>query len=85
MIGRYFHDGEEWKDESKRKPKEKLGFVAFVSSPSDVIAEIRKNPTRRYVLMTGTVEAVQVAMPVFVGGKNLATLNQEWGHQEEPA
>jgi hypothetical protein len=73
-------DGEEWKegDPEPEKPKEVLGFVAFVATPQEVIAEVRKNPTRRYVLMTGTVEKLEVAIPVFVGGKNLATMNKEW-------
>lgn len=65
-------------DEEKDKPKQHLAFVAFVSSPAEVVEAVRKDPVRRYVLMTGTIEAVQIAMPVFVGGKNLSTLDSEW-------
>lgn len=83
MLRQGPEDGDEWKKPKAERQKKRLAFVAFCSTPQEVISRIREDVNRQYVLMTGTVENVQVATPVFVAGKNLATLNHEWGETEE--
>jgi hypothetical protein len=72
--------GEEWKSEDGKK--EEIVFVALVEKPAQVLKLVRKNPTDKYLLFYGEVEELTVAMPVFMGGKNLAQLNSEWNQAE---
>ena len=80
--GNFFTEdvGEEWKNEQHgdAKKTETLEFVCKVSSPRDVAKEVRKSPLDRYVLFRGEISPIKIAMPVFVGGKNLDTFDKEW-------
>jgi hypothetical protein len=85
MMGLSSHaiSGEEWKSEDAKgkKKSEKIAFVAVVENPKEVLKLVRKDPTEKYLLFYGEVEELTVAMPVFMGGKNLATLTSEWSEQ----
>lgn len=74
-------DGEQWKEDAKEeeKPEEVFVFVGFVDSPKDVAALVRKAPLKKYVLFRGEFAEVKIAMPVFVDGKSLDTMAEEWG------
>lgn len=63
--------------------REKLEFIAQVQSPKEVAAIVRRDPTQKYVLFHGEMKNVEIAMPVFVDGKNLDTFEREgWGEGE---
>lgn len=72
--------GEEWKESLEAHPTatSRLEFVCEVDSPEAVTAAVRKAPLEKYVLFRGEMMTVEVAMPVFVDGKNLDTLEAEW-------
>lgn len=63
---------------SKKKPAKQLVFISMVSCPAEVAKLIRKSPNEEYVILRGQMHAVKVAMPVFMDGRNLDTLNAEW-------
>jgi len=76
-------EGEAWKKDDKEAGKnEYLQFVCFCSTPQAVSEAVRKEPNARYVLMSGQMNPLQIAIPVFIRGKNLATMDHEWGEEE---
>ena len=60
------------------KPKKVLSFVAMAATPAEIAAQVRKAPLEEYVVMRGHMHKVQVALPVFMDGRNLDTLSAEW-------
>src|SRR6478736_4673327 len=77
-------DDDDWKEGEAEgeKPKECLDFVSFCSTPDAVAAQVRKDPLSKYVLLQGEMHPLSVAIPVFIRGKNLATLDHEWGEEK---
>lgn len=72
--------GEEWKDggAEEEKPVEILEYVGTVESPKQIAELVRKAPLEKYVLFRGEMVEVQVAVPVFVEGKSLDSMEDEW-------
>lgn len=71
-------EGEEWKEEDGEKPKTKLVFVAMLDSPKDIVKHVQKNPKAKFVVLEGEFKRITVAMPVFIEGKNVSTMDREW-------
>lgn len=84
MISGFTLPGDEWKSEDSKckEKKETIHFVAIVDSPKELASIVRKSPTEKYLLFYGEVQEMTVAIPIFIGGKNLATLDSEWGENE---
>lgn len=76
-------EGEEWKDEEEDEPEQVaqqsyLCFLSKLKKPTDIIEWVEKDPRGQYYIFEGVMQPVQVAMPVFIGGKNLTTMEDEW-------
>lgn len=73
-------EGEQWKEDEKVKAKveEVFVFQGFVEAPKEVAELVRRAPLKKYVLFRGEFSEIRVAMPVFVDGKSLDTLDAEW-------
>jgi len=71
---------EKWKESEKdpAEPKECLKFICAVNSPKEVAAIVRKDPLEKYVLFSGQMTEIKVAIPVFADGKALDSMSEEW-------
>jgi hypothetical protein len=84
--GKMVFAGDQWKHadtDNKEKPKNTLEFIKMVKHPSEVAEIVRKAPLDQYLLMSGEVAPIQVAMPVMMGGMCLDSMNSEWDETEE--
>lgn len=73
---------EDSSDNGKSRETDAFEFICHVKSPKEIAAAVRRAPLHSYVLFQGIMSEVKVAMPVFVDGKSLDTLNAEWGGEE---
>lgn len=73
-----FWQEEQPEEKKKEKRDDALEFVAVCDSPKDVAARVRKDPLSKFVLLSGTMHEISVALPVFIGGKAAATMDKEW-------
>lgn len=53
-------------------------FVCESHDPAIIAKAVRAAPLEKYFLFEGTIKPIKVAIPVFVDGKNLDNLNDEW-------
>jgi len=61
---------------------ERLKFIAMVDTPEEVAAIVRRKPLKKYLLLSGELSPLQIAVPVFLDGKSLDSLNAEWAPVE---
>jgi hypothetical protein len=69
--------GDEWRQD-KDKPEKVLEFFAEVRDLKRAAQLVRTNPNAKWVLFTGKMQEIQVAVPVFINGISLDSFEKEW-------
>lgn len=80
VIMAFFNQVEEekWKHTDPKDVELVLEFFAEARDMGHVAQMVRTNPNARWALVTGKMQAIQVAVPVFINGISLDSFEKEW-------